>query len=475
MEQLTLQTYRLLKKAKRVFMRTRRHPCVQELVAEGVNVVSFDSLYDRGATFEEVYAEIVRALCQELEREDEVVYAVPGHPLVAERSVRLLQETLAGKATVRIHAAVSFLDMVFSQIPLDPVEGLLVRDPGELRTLSPAGKEWLVIPQIYNRIVASEVKLDLMRLYPDEFEVVFARGLGTDGQSIQRVPLCELDHQDADHLSVLIVPPCPELPSLSRLAEIIGVLRSPEGCPWDREQDRNSLKKCLLEESYEVLEAIERQDAYNLCEELGDLLLQVVFHAQIASELQEFDLRDVLEGIIKKMIRRHPHVFADAKAADSAEVLLNWEEIKRQEKGSTDVAAKELFAGAARTLPALMLAEWTQKKAARVGFDWPDKAGPLHKIHEELHELEEALQQETGIQEEFGDVLFSLVNLARFLQLDPEDTLRQAVMKFQNRVRKMAERIEEDGLEMDKLSLEALGKYWDWVKTQEICGKIVYL
>ncbi|MDR3270708.1 MAG: nucleoside triphosphate pyrophosphohydrolase [Peptococcaceae bacterium] len=475
LEYLTVQTYRLLKGAKRVFMRTLHHPCAQELAAEGVEVVSFDDAYERGATFEQVYEEIVQTLEQECLLGHDIVYAVPGHPWVAEKTVSLLWAKLASqeKVAVEVHPALSFLDMAFNQLPFDPLDGLLVRDSHELAALTLTGQDWLVIPQVYDRWVAADVKLDLMRVFPAGFEVVVARGLGSAGQEMQRVPLCELDHREFDYLTSVIVPPCPELPSLARLAEIIGALRSPQGCPWDREQDHSSLKQCLIEESYEVVDAIEREDTYNLCEELGDLLLQVVFHAQIAAEQREFNLPDVLAGIIEKMIRRHPHVFADIVVENAEQVLENWEIIKRQEKKQSEPLSSDIFAGIAQSLPALLFAGKTQKKAAQAGFAWPDQAGSRQKVYEELGELEQAVSSGRGIQEEFGDLLFALVNFARFLHLDPEDALRQAVRKFQNRFNRLREKTAQDGWQIEKMTLYKLEEYWKMIKIEENWGKIV--
>lgn len=475
--QLTLESYRMLKKAERVFVRTIQHPCVQELAAEGVRIVSFDSLYENKATFEEVYEDIVQWLSRELKHHAEVIYAVPGHPSVAEKSVKLILDRLSEKADIQVYAAVSFLDQLFSQVHFDPIDGLLVRDHGELEALTLTGKEWLVIPQVYDKMVASEVKLDLMRLYPDEWELIVVKALGTVQQKVMPVPLYKMDYQEFDHLTTVVVPPCSEAPSIARLSWVMAKLREPEGCPWDREQSHDTLKKYLLEESYEVLDAIDSQDMYNLCEELGDLLLQVIFHSRIAFEKQEFDLVDVIAGIIDKMIRRHPHVFAGGRADTADEVVRNWERIKQGEKDESNESGdvvNDLFAGA-NSLPSLMLAEWTQKKASVTGFDWKDQEGPLAKIREELEELTQAVKIGHGITEEFGDVLFALVNLARFLKVDPEHALRQSVLKFQRRYRVMAALIRAEGLKMEEIGLLRMDFYWEKAKMQEKSGKNMHV
>lgn len=464
LESMTLGDYRTLKNAQHIFFRTINHPCAQELLKEGLQVESFDYLYEQEDSFEKVYEGIVNRLAMECEQHSEVVYAVPGHPTVAERSVVLLVDKLSEEFQVNIHPALSFLDPLFSAIPMDPVEGLLLRNYDALRDSGITGREWLIIPQVYDGLVASEVKLDLMDIYPDEAKVYVVRALGTRDQMVMNCKLYELDHQKFDHLTTVVVPPHSDGISMARLLEVMKTLRSPGGCPWDAEQTHDSLKPCLIEESYEVLEAIEARDMYNLAEELGDLLLQVVFHAQVAQEAAEFQFQDVLKGIIEKMIRRHPHVFGNVQVENSAEVLKNWDQIKKEEKGE---GAPEGLFNIPRGLPALMSAVKTQKKVAKFGFDWPDFEGSLAKVYEELKELEEAMADQEGIQEEFGDVLFALVNLSRFLKLDPEDSLRKTIHKFQERFLEMEKLAGNAGHKLTDLTLEEMDNYWEMAKIRE--------
>jgi tetrapyrrole methylase family protein/MazG family protein len=469
---MTLGDYRLLKQDKPIFFRTFNHPCAEELLQEGIQAQSFDDLYEREDSFEAVYEGIVSRLGEELERHPEVIYGVPGHPSVAERSVRLLVDKLADRFEVKIRPALSFLDPLFSAIPFDPVEGFLLRNYDALKGSGITGREWLIVPQVYDSFIASEVKLDLMEIYPDEAAVYVVQALGGSEQKVLQCLLHELDHQEFDHLTTVVVPPHTEGISITRLLEIMDRLRSPEGCPWDQEQTHDTLKPYLIEESYEVIEAIETKDMYNLAEELGDLLLQVVFHVQIAHEAGEFEFHDVLRGIIHKMIRRHPHVFGNIQVDDSDHVLRNWDEIKKEEKG--DQGREANWFSLPPGLPALMLAAKTQKKAAKVGFDWPDFKGPLDKVHEELHELEEAIAQGQGIQEEFGDLLFAAVNLSRFLKLDPEDSLRGTVQKFQSRFHQMTRLANLDGKTLENMQLEQMDLYWEKAKAIEKSGDFGY-
>ena len=258
-------------------------------------------------------------------------------------------------------------------------------------------------------------------------------------------------------------PPPDSLPPIERLRAIVAVLRSPEGCPWDREQTHSSLRAGLIEEAYEVVEAINRNDDANLCEELGDFLLQTVFHSQIAEESSRFTFDDIARAISEKLIRRHPHVFGDDQCADSAEVLRKWDDLKRAEKGARVESALDGVSGG---MPALMHAEKIQKKAARVGFDWQEAAPVIEKVREELAEIEFAIaaQHAEAIEEEVGDLLFSVVNLARKLKLDSETALRRSTEKFSSRFRLIEKAARERGLVMEKMSLPELDALWDEAK-----------
>ena len=252
-------------------------------------------------------------------------------------------------------------------------------------------------------------------------------------------------------------------PAIEQLRAIVACLRAPEGCPWDREQTHATLRSGLLEEAYEVVDAINNADDANLREELGDLLLQSVFHAQIAAEEGRFDFDQVAREIVEKLIRRHPHVFGEDSCVDSAEVLRKWDDIKRAEKGGVSESALEGIPGG---LPALLRAQKVQKKAAKVGFDWAEVAPVLAKIREELGELEAELANghAARLEDELGDLLFSVVNLARKLHLDAETALQGATVKFSGRFRAVEKLARERALALEKLSLPELDALWDEVK-----------
>lgn len=252
------------------------------------------------------------------------------------------------------------------------------------------------------------------------------------------------------------------------LINIMTKLRAENGCPWDREQDHFSLKKYLLEETYEVLDAIDAKNDVALCDELGDVLLQVVFHAQIAAEQGRFTIDDVVNGISNKMIRRHPHVFGTEHANNSGEVLTMWEEIKAAEKVSNGNASEKRGLMCVNdNLPSLIMAQKVQDKASRVGFDWPDIEGPKAKLTEEINELYAAETWEEK-RDEMGDCFFALVNLARFLNVDAEDSLRHTVKKFMARFDYIEQKINEQGGRLGETSLAELDRYWDEAKEKGI-------
>ncbi len=251
------------------------------------------------------------------------------------------------------------------------------------------------------------------------------------------------------------------------LVEIMRLLRAPGGCPWDAEQTHESIKKNLIEETYEVIEAINKKDTDLLCEELGDLLMQVVFHAQMENETGSFDFDKVADGVCKKLVERHPHVFGEVTVSGVDDVLTNWDDIKRKTKGQKNTT--ESMLSVPRELPALMRATKLQKKAADVGFDWSDVSGALDKLEEEIKELRQAVANNdaSNMSEELGDVLFSAVNVSRFIKTDAEEALTAASDKFLSRFTVVEKLAEERGIDMRSENLEVLDSLWDEAKAKE--------
>ncbi len=469
-EHLTLEALETLEKAQRVFLRTEKHPMVEELRARGIACSSFDSFYDEEGTFENVYARIAETLVQEAEKGD-LVYAVPGNSAVAETSYYLLLD-LAKKRGIEVETVpgMSFLEIAYQRLGIDPVKGLQVQDGlaikgGRVDT----GKD-IIITQVYDRLVASEVKLALMEKFPAHYPVWVIRAAGVeDREIIEKVPLYKLDRLSyIDYLTSVYVPAAKRQGyDINDLLEIMRVLRGEKGCPWDREQDRQSLKPYLLEEAYEVLDAIKKEDMSLLKEELGDLLLQVVFHAQIADEEGEFDFSEVVDGICEKLIRRHPHVFGGQRARDSDGALDRWEASKRKEKGVRGYTSALM--NIPRTLPSLMRSYKVQQKAALAGFDWDRIEDVMAKVKEELSELEEVYKsgEMSRIKEELGDLLFAVVNLARFENIRPELALRETVEKFIQRFAFIEKEALKMGKTLDRMTLDQMEQLWQASKVHK--------
>ena len=249
------------------------------------------------------------------------------------------------------------------------------------------------------------------------------------------------------------------------LLRIMEILRAPDGCMWDREQDHHSIRRNFIEETYEVIEAIDNEDAELLKEELGDVLLQVVFHAQMEKEKGVFDINDVADGICKKLIYRHPHVFGNTEVSSTGEILDNWEALKKTEKN--EQTASDELKRVARSLPGLIRADKVQKKAAKAGFDWDEIGGAIAKVREELDEIEDAIEAGGDIEGEVGDLLFAAVNVSRFAQVEPEHAMERATDKFIRRFTAVEQAAKAMGKKLADMPLEEMEKLWDEAKEAE--------
>jgi tetrapyrrole methylase family protein/MazG family protein len=466
---LTRQAWRALAGAERVYLRTARHPAVADLPAD-VRRESFDHIYDSAEAFAHVYEEIVAELVARARQGEPVVYAVPGHPHVAEATVTALVERAEAEGfPLRVVPGLSFVEPSLTALNVDALTGLQLFDALTVAAhhhppVNPDAP--LLLGQVYNRLIAGELKLALMAVYPDEYLVSLVHAAGTDAEQIETVPLYAIDRSPhIDHLTSLYVPPFARPASLVALAEAVAVLRSPEGCPWDQEQTPQSLRAGLVEEMAEVLEALDTGDTQSLREELGDLLLHIVMQAQMAREEEQFRLNEIIGGIYAKIKRRHPHVWGDWDVSGSEEVVANWDAIKAQEKadaGRQD-GPPSLLDGIPPTLPALAQAHKIQARVRKVGFDWPSVEGVVAKLEEEIHELEKA--EGTAEQRaELGDILFALVNWARWLGLDAEAALREANVRFMRRFRLLEQLAVEKGVDLDAAGLDQLEAFWQQAK-----------
>jgi tetrapyrrole methylase family protein / MazG family protein len=490
---LTLQVYRLLERAaadhQTVYFRTTIHPTIDRLKVElpTLSMESFDRLYDESNDWDTLYQRIAEELCT-LAVQRPILYAVPGHPLIGESTVqRVLALARERHLSTTVVAGLSFLEPVCTALELDPLDvGTQIIDATALANLNPdeiAGKIVptlpLLVAQVYNRRIASAVKLALGELYPDEWTVKLVRAAGAQedssessetGEAVVAMPLYELDRNRlTNHLSTLYVPPLDELTAL-RLPETLRYItmrlrREPDGCPWDRQQTHQSLTRYVIEESYEVVEALEENDMDKLAEELGDLLLQVYLHAEIARQEGEFAIGDVYEHVNAKLIRRHPHVFGSTQVNSAGQVVQNWEVIKQQEKLSAgrDVQSESVLNGVPLASPALIVAQEYQKRAARLGFEFVNVQDLLQKVHEEIAELQEASTPEQQF-DEMGDLLFIVAKVARWLNIDAEEALRHANRKFRRRFEAMEEIIRREGRDPLEYGSEEWLELWGRVK-----------
>ncbi|MBI1856617.1 MAG: nucleoside triphosphate pyrophosphohydrolase, partial [Chloroflexi bacterium] len=445
------------------------HPTVNGLPS-ALKVHSFDDLYEDGDSFDEVYAAITKKILELGRRDEGVTYAVPGHPFVAEATcpeiARLARD--AGLA-VRIVEALSFLEPTFSALGLDPYPRLTLFDAltlGSAHVPAFTPDAPVLIAQIYSRLVASEVKSTLGAIYPDEHRVKLVHAAGTKDQIVEDLALYEIDRSEhIGLLTSLYVPPLGEGTSFESFQEIAAHLRAPDGCPWDKEQTHESLRKHLLEESYETIAAIDSGDFDAMREEFGDLLLQIMLNSQIASEEGEFTVNDVVKGIYDKIIRRHPHVFGDVKVDGVNGVLQNWEKLKEKERREKR-EEKGLLDGVPIALPALSQAQEYQDRAARVGFDWPEIDGVLVKVREEIEEIKRA-ETDFELASEIGDLFFVLVNLARWKKVDAESALRGTNMKFKKRFRYVETGAQKQGRNLSDMKLEEMESLWQEAKKFE--------
>ena len=447
---LTAATLDAVQRIGHQYLRTSRHPSAAAAPA----ATTFDSLYEEAGSLQEVYRGIVERLVVAAFEHGEVLYLVPGSPAVGERSVQLLRAD--ERVAVEVLVAPSFLDLAWARLG-DPLESGVRLVDGQRFAEEAAGERGpLLVLQCDSRLVLTGVKLALEQGPP---LVTVLQRLGLPDERVFEVAWDDLDRAvDPDHLTSLWIPALSPVPGVEvvRLADLVRTLR--ERCPWDRQQTHQSLTRHLLEETYEVLEAIERLDGTggyeHLEEELGDLLVQVCFHTTLAAEAGHFTLADVARRVHDKLVNRHPHVFGSVQVDTAAQVAANWEEIKKAEKGR-----QSIMEGITGSLPSLLYADKIQRKAASAGFDWESADGTYAKVAEEAAEL-----RADPSEEELGDLLFAVVNVARHLGLDPEAALRGATAKFRDRFMAVERLAADRSLDLRALDLAGLDALWDEVK-----------
>lgn len=446
--------------ATTVVLRTVKHPAAEELAATRT-VVTCDDLYDTHTEFDDVYSAITDRVLAALEQ-GSVVYAVPGSAVVGERAVHQLRSRAhEGAISVSILPGMSFLDLAYVAVGLDPIaDGLQVLDARELPDPLPLHVP-TIITQVDSELRASDVSLALTRTIPPDTDVVILDRLGDSDEVVEHVEASEIARYAAGPRTAVFVPPIPS--GLLGLIAVNRILR--QECPWDRKQTHHTLLTHLIEEAYETADAIGQlpndapggdpdYGAYaEVEEELGDLLLQVIFHATLAAEAGAFDIDEVAEAIRRKLIDRHPHVFGDVEVSDADEVLSNWEQIKKSEK-----KRQSLMDDIPVAMPGVARAMKVQKRARSVGFDWDQPQEVISVLRSEIIELEQAKDASTA--DELGDVLFTTVNLARHLGVDPEVALRATVEKFIARFRYMEEDFAERSADIASASASELEQSW---------------
>jgi tetrapyrrole methylase family protein/MazG family protein len=458
---------------ERRFVRTARHPAVADLATEGMEFESFDAVYESAGEAGQVYETIADRLVAAADGGD-VCFAVPGSPAVGERSVALLRARLGKR--LGLVPGLSFVDLAWLRLGVDPLAGNGARavDGKALPAALPAGA--VLVSHCHSKLVLSDVKLALLERLPGEAPVTVLARLGLPDEAVTTVPLEDLDRVvEPDHLTSVFVdvPPGGPGEAWERLVTLIERLRAPGGCPWDAEQTHHSLARHLIEESYEVIEAIEAlpasapapgpepvpEGAYeHLEEELGDLACQVVFHATFAREAGAFTVTDVLAGIHDKLVRRHPHVFADVAVSGADEVVANWEVIKREEKGRSS-----LMDGVSKHLPSLLYAHKLYRKAASAGLTFGTADEALGHATSELTALASAGGGAGPAEAErrLGEALAAVVHLARLAGIDGESALRGWAGRFKERFQSLEALAADQGQTVESMPPSTVATLWE--------------
>lgn len=467
----TQAAYQLLHQSETVYLLTEQHPSVADISAQ---THSFDALFEHSDNFEQVHHQIAAKIVGLGRQPGGVVYAVPGHPNIAQPTTPHIR-ALAGPLNlpVTVVPGLSFVDATLSALNLEMPPNLQIANAARLAgqhhpPLEPDRPA--LVAHLHGKNMAAQVEQVLLNAYPDDLTVTLVRAADTHSQPLPTCPLAALGRQpNLDNLTTLYLPAASHYSSFSTFQETIAHLRAPNGCPWDREQTHQTLRPFLLEETYEVLEALDAGNPADLAEELGDLLLQVVLHTQIAIDTGEFKMGEVIEHINRKLLRRHPHVFGSVVVNGVSDVTANWEAIKREEKAAKGQANSPASAldGVPAALPALAQAMAISKRAVRVGFEWPNIEGVLEKIIEEAQEIVEATNA-GELEAEIGDLLFSVVNLARWKGIDPESALRLTNARFSRRFKKIEALAAAQGKNLVDMPIEEMDALWEQAKTEEL-------
>ncbi len=458
---LSYRSYQLLNSDIPKFARTGQHPLIQKNTWN--HLICFDDVFEENDSLEEVYETIYQRLLLEAKQEDQIIYLVPGSPKIGDETVKRIRSELPTEE-FEILENQSFRDKALMMSEAKEKDIKMI-DVSSLSVMNLDIHSGILIGQLENQILGAHAKIVLSEVYPINTKI---KVIDVIENKIDIISLYSLDQLEKYTYSTYIFVESIDntrvhVYNINDLKNVMAELRGPEGCPWDRKQTHHSIRECVIEEAYEVVDAIDENDVDHLVEELGDLLLQVVFHCQMADEEGYFNFTDVTTAIVKKLYRRHPHVFGDQKANDSVEALKTWEEIKSQEKNQSVLTDSDKMDKIPKSMSPLTRSYKIQENAAKVGFDWPDISGAIMKMNEELTELMEAYGSgnEKKTEEELGDLLFAIVNFARFLKINPDLALNRTCKKFIDRFRYIEDHV--DGTLKDQ-SLEEMDRLWEQSK-----------
>ncbi|NLJ58685.1 MAG: nucleoside triphosphate pyrophosphohydrolase [Tissierellia bacterium] len=464
-EDLTVKAYKALTDNTPTFLRTDRQKIVNELRNLHLHIESFDEYFEKYESFDEVYEKITDKLIELSKEHGKINYCTPGSPYYGDIVTKKLLNEYKDKINIIIIDGTSFLDKCLKLSGYGDYKNISILDCLQVDEFTFDINSFNIITQVYSRDIASELKIKLMEVYPTTVNALVVDVL--EG-SVKETPIFMIDQEKNHGFSTYICILPIEITenkvyNVNNLLRTVKILRGPEGCPWDKKQTHHSIRQHVIEEAYEVVDAIDNGNIDNLVEELGDLLFQVVFHAELGSEVGYFNFSDIVTNICKKMFFRHPHVFGDVEAKDTREALDSWEASKLKEKNLATYT--ENLKNVPKALSPLSRSYKIQKRAADVGFDWPNSEGALLKVKEELLEFIEEYNRHNieNMEEEFGDLLFALVNFARFEKINPDIALNKTINKFIERFEYIEKNSRKD---LKEMTLKEMDKLWEESKFQ---------
>lgn len=463
-DEITLKAHKALNENIPTFARTERHPVIRRLQEE-IEIKCFDNFFEKYETFDEVYEKITDNILELVKKHGKINYCTAGSPYYGDIVTKKLINEYKDEINIIIIDGMSFLDKCIKLSGFSDYKTIKVLDCLEADEFSFDINSFSIVTQVYDSEMASQLKLKLMETYPDDVSVLKIDVLE---ENVREMPLFMLDQEKNYGFSTYFCILPIEISkntvyNVTNLCRIVKILRGPDGCPWDMKQTHESIRQHVIEEAYEVVDAIDNDDIDNLIEELGDLLFQVVFHSELGSEEGYFNFSDVVTNICKKMYSRHPHVFGDIKADNVDEALRTWEASKQKEKNLRSYT--DNLKNVPKALSPLSRSYKIQKRAAEAGFDWPDAKGAILKVKEELFEFMEEYENSNSerMEEEFGDLLFALVNFARLVKINPDVALNRTINKFISRFEYIETHSKKD---LKQMTLEEMDELWEESKFQ---------